>query len=176
MRHLSSEFLGFYIKVKQKGHKFVAVTNISPKASLNIVLDVRASIKRLSKHPSSKNVIRFNSIISGKQNYYGKATNCNKVFKTIDYKTYPYNYHKLSNFITTKRVPSKIFKEKYKNARCHFIMDQVLFPLYAVRFEKPLCHSQKSIYTETDDPNINTGVGEYIDNNHYMEMAQHSYF
>ncbi|MGL6105212.1 group II intron reverse transcriptase/maturase, partial [Romboutsia sp.] len=85
LRKNNTEFLGFKLKVKLKGKKYVCNSRMTQKAKQNTVNKLKQQIKNIQKSQNNKEVSKLNSMILGSHNYYRYATHVSKDFSGIDF-------------------------------------------------------------------------------------------
>ena len=74
-----SDFLGFKIKVHRKSEKYVVKSQIADKSIKRIKQNLTTQAKRVLNPQTTEvqEIIRYNSMVEGLQNYYRIATNVN---------------------------------------------------------------------------------------------------
>lgn len=86
LKKKSTEFLGFSIKAKKKGTKWVTQTNIVESKIEDIIIKAREHIKKISKHADAKTVFSYNSFVMGIKNYFQYATNVNIDLSEVEFR------------------------------------------------------------------------------------------
>ena len=131
-------FLGFKLKVVQKGAKKVVKSHISDKAKKSIIKSLVENIKRF-KH--TKNIgydlWLYNSKIIGFHNYYQIATHCNLDFRSIAFIV----SRALKNNLKLKRngIATGYIKEKYGNSKqLRFVGSTAVVPIAYIQNRIPL--------------------------------------
>ena len=84
----SSDFLGFKIKVVPQGkskYGYVAKTDMCDKALKKSKANLRQKILEIQNHTKAEEVKKYNSAVTGIQNYYRIATNVYNNLTEIDY-------------------------------------------------------------------------------------------
>ena len=179
IRKKSSEFLGFRFKAKSKGDKIVINSHMTEKAIRKCIENLKDSIRKIRESPTPKNVLRYNSIVMGIQNYYSIATNVNLDLRELDYKIHAFRYNQLKWVMTKRGVTSKTYNEKYKgyNYKKQFVAGLCLFPLPAVKHKHPVGFSQEICdYTVKGRLKIHSNLKININILHYiMENAPQNY-
>lgn len=143
-----SEFLGFKLKVKPKGKKFVVQSHISDKALKNAKEDISkcvADIKRpANKKEQYKAIAKYNATVSGLHNYYQIATNVSLDFAKIAFHIKKQMNNRLD--IKTSGTLNKGFiKEKYgKSKQLRFLNGHPLIPVGYIR-TKDAKHKKKVV-------------------------------
>lgn len=159
----STEFLGFSIKAKPKGKKLVAQSHMSDKAKEKFRNDIKEYLLKIQKHPTVKNVNRYNSMILGKQEYYKIATQVNIDMNEIAFLI----SRKIKN--RTKQVQSKtgyiskLYKERYNTkAKKIYVAKIVLFPIGDIKHKNPMCFSPlKCNYTSEGRKEVHDSLKNY---------------
>ncbi|MFE8719497.1 group II intron reverse transcriptase/maturase [Streptococcus pyogenes] len=143
-----SEFLGFKLKVKPKGKKFVVQSHISDKALKNAKEDISkcvADIKRPANEKEQyKAIAKYNAAVSGLHNYYQIATNVSLDFAKIAFHIKKQMNNRLD--IKTNGTLNKGFvKEKYgKSKQLRFLNGHPLIPVGYIR-TKDAKHKKKVV-------------------------------
>ena len=143
-----SEFLGFKLKVKPKGKKYVVSSHMSDKSLKNAKEKISKCVKAIKRPSNSKEqykeIIQYNATVSGLHNYYCIATNVNLDFAKIAFDIKKQMKNKLD--IKTNGIISKGFiKEKYgKSKQVRFLNGHPLIPVGYVQ-TKDAQHKRKSI-------------------------------
>ena len=143
-----SEFLGFKLKVKPKGKKFVVQSHISDKALKNAKEDISkcvADIKRPANEKEQyKAIAKYNATVSGLHNYYQIATNVSLDFTKIAFHIKKQMNNRLD--IKTSGTLNKGFiKEKYgKSKQLRFLNGHPLIPVGYIR-TKDAKHKKKVV-------------------------------
>lgn len=136
IRKNKSEFLGFTLIAKRKKHKFVAITNVSPRRTMEIIKKLRSLIKGIQKEPTFRTVTHYNNYVIGIKNYYRNATHVNIDFSEIAYRLLRTLYNRLKSVgkYDIPKNPSKIYKlYNINNYRTFEIMGIHLHPLADIR-------------------------------------------
>ena len=143
-----SEFLGFKLKVKPKGKKFVVQSHISDKALKKAKENISkcvADIKRPANEKEQyKAIAKYNATVSGLHNYYQIATNVSLDFAKIAFHIKKQMNNRLD--IKTSGTLSKGFiKEKYgKSKQIRFLNGHPLIPVGYIR-TKDAKHKKKVV-------------------------------
>ena len=143
-----SEFLGFKLKVKPKGKKFVVQSHISDKALKKAKENISkcvADIKRPANEKEQyKAIAKYNATVSGLHNYYQIATNVSLDFTKIAFHIKKQMNNRLD--IKTSGTLSKGFiKEKYgKSKQLRFLNGYPLIPVGYIR-TKDAKHKKKVV-------------------------------
>jgi hypothetical protein len=139
LRKANSNFLGFRIKARKKAHKRVVCSHMSVKAVEAVEKKLTDQVKSIQKVPpwlQTREIWRFNEMVTGIHNYYALATliskDCAKIGRIID--TAIKNRFK-------KRVKREgeldpkgyIYKRYGKSRQLRFIKGQPVLPIAYVR-------------------------------------------
>jgi len=145
----SSEFLGFSIKVVRKGRTrfgYVAKSNMSKKAKVNVFQKIKDAIKAIKRKPCTQTVWNFNTIVMGIQNYYSAATQITINLNELNLHLRKTLYNRLKNIRTEASFGemTKTLQGRYKGykAKLYKIQDMVFVPIHAQRWRKTLGFSQ----------------------------------
>lgn len=139
-----SEFLGFKMKINNKGNKPVIKSHISDKAKKKIKEQIKNQIIKIQKNTTCQNVGRYNSMILGMHNYYKVATHVNSDFSEISYIVNRTLYNRTKNIKSKNGIKSECYKKFYgdynfKNVYIHGI---ALFPIAGIKTKPPMNFSQ----------------------------------
>lgn len=85
LRKNYSEFLGFKMKVRDKGKKKVVKSHVSDKAKKRIIEKLKEKHINLQKNTIRSNVVNYNATVLGMHNYYSSATHVSADFSEIAY-------------------------------------------------------------------------------------------
>ena len=143
-----SEFLGFKLKVKPKGKKFVVQSHISDKALKNAKENISkcvADIKRPANEKEQyKAIARYNATVSGLHNYYQIATNVSLDFAKIAFHIKKQMNNRL-DLKTNGTLNKGFIKDKYgKSKQLRFLNGHPLIPVGYVQ-TKDAKHKKKDI-------------------------------
>ena len=142
LRKEFSIFLGIKFKAIKNKNKLTARSYVSDKARKTILILIRKEIKELQKRRTALQVLKFNSVILGIQNYYRMTTMVSIDFSKIGY-------------IVSKSLINRIGKssdekdEKYKlrykgyNFQVWNVAGTTVFTLQAIKFKIPKLFSAK---------------------------------
>ena len=132
LRKNNTEFLGFKLKVKLKGKKYVCNSRMTKKAKQNTVNKLKQQIKNIQKSQKDKEVSKLNSMILGSHNYYRYATHISKDFSDIDFLVRKTLRARLKNVINNKPKLSKTYERLYGkyNGKIVTIKNTTIFPIY----------------------------------------------
>jgi group II intron reverse transcriptase/maturase len=151
LRKNSSDFLGFKIKVVPKGtarYGYVAKTDMCDKAKAKVFGNIRNCVLQIQSHTTVENITRYNSAVTGIQNYYKIATNIYNNLDRINYSLIRTHYNRLR--IIAKRVRfgdtpmdfQKRTKGLSRDKRIYQIKRINLLPLTGVHHKPPMNFSQ----------------------------------
>lgn len=157
VRKKSIEFLGFKIKVhkKRKNSKYVVNSHISPKALKDKGEKLANQVKEFCKYQGSdreaKEVVVYNSMVMGIQNYYRIATNVANDLNKIQARNYRIMYNRLNtqrgNRLTKQgRTLTDIEKKRYgKSKSLRYIKGtrEPIYPIYFVQFKNPIAFNRR---------------------------------
>lgn len=156
------EFLGFKIKVKWNPvkQKYTVKSHISDKALADKSAKLIEQAKRIchagNTNQEVKEIVAYNSIVIGLQNYYKIATNVASDLNHVQQRTYRLFYNGLNTqngqrLVKTGRELSDIEKQKYgKYKSLRFVKGtgEPIYPIYAVKFKNPMAFNRnKCLYT-----------------------------
>ncbi|MGL5715873.1 MAG: group II intron reverse transcriptase/maturase [Paraclostridium sp.] len=171
LRKNYTEFLGFKLKVRLKGKKYVVNSRMTSKAKQNTINKLKKQIKIIQKNQNDKEVSKLNSMILGSHNYYKYATYVNKDFSEINFLVKKTLRARLKNVINNKPKLSKTYIKFYGNynGKLVTINNTTVFPIYGCKTRNPMCFSQdKCNYTAKGRQLIHdslqgfSGVIEYL--------------
>ncbi|WP_308462467.1 group II intron reverse transcriptase/maturase [Clostridium weizhouense] len=144
LRRNYTEFLGFRLKVKLKGKKYVCNSKITKKAKQNIIAKLKEQVKIIQRKQKIKEVSKLNSMILGVHNYYKYATHVSIEFSEIDFLVRKTLEIRLRSLISSKPRLSETHKRLYGryNGKQITIRDITMFPIYGCKTKVALCFSQ----------------------------------
>ncbi|MGL4358157.1 MAG: group II intron reverse transcriptase/maturase [Cetobacterium sp.] len=148
LRKEFSIFLGIKFKAVKNRKKLTARSYISDKARKAIIILIRQEIKELQKRRTAQQVLKFNSIILGIQNYYRMATMVNIDFSKIGYIV---NKSLMNRIGKPSDKKDKKYKLRYKgyNFQVWNIAGNTIFTLQAIKFKIPkLLSAKKKVQKE----------------------------
>lgn len=146
-----SDFLGFKLKLRPKGSKWILKSQMTDKAATKCKMNIRAAIQRLGKRPNQWSVMQFNAMILGLHNYYRIAT-----FVYIDFDRIAFDVRKslicrTRSHSTKTGLRSQAFQNYYGdfNGKIFNVAGMALYPINGVKTSPPMCFSQNICnYTE----------------------------
>lgn len=151
LRRNHSEFLGIKFKVRKKGKRYVCKSNMSNKAKLKTIKDIRKEIKLLQKNPTNKQAQKFNSMILGKQLYFRKATDVYLDFEYINWSVIKSLDNRLRNSLSNRLGKNSTYIKLYgeHNIKYRTIDRITLYPIQCISTVPPMNFNQDmNIYTE----------------------------
>lgn len=151
------EFLGFSIKVhkKKKDSKYVVCSHISPKALKNKSDKLANQVKIFCKYKNSdkgaKEVVIYNSMVLGIQNYYRIATHVASDLSTVQMRVYRIMHNRLNtqNGNSLRKQGRKLTEQesqrfgKSKSLRYIAGTREPIYPVYYVQFKAPIAFNRK---------------------------------
>jgi group II intron reverse transcriptase/maturase len=139
-----SEFLGFKIKVRDKGKKKVVKSHVSDKAKKKIVENLKQRLTKLQKDTTKNNVISYNSAVLGAHNYYRVATHVNADFSRMAYIVNKNIDNRTKKIRGKTGIKSKVYEKFYGNYnfKVTYIHEIALFPMGGIRTKPPMSFSQ----------------------------------
>ncbi len=154
-RHM--EFLGFSIKVhkKKKDSKYVVDSHISSKAlkdkSDKLANQVKVFCKYKDSDQGAKEVVIYNSMVLGIQNYYRIATNVASDLNKIQQRTYRIMYNRLNtqsgNALRKEgRKLTPLEKQRFgKSKSLRYVAGtrEPIYPIYYIQFKNPMAFNRK---------------------------------
>ncbi|MEE1198430.1 MAG: group II intron reverse transcriptase/maturase [Acutalibacteraceae bacterium] len=152
------EFLGFSIRVqkKKKDTKYVVNSHISQKALKEKGDKLAKQVKEFCKYKDStdgaKEVVIYNSMVLGIQNYYRIATNVAKDLNKAQRRNYRIMYNRLNTqsgnaLRKTGRTLTELEKKRFgKSKSLRYIAGtkEPIYPIYYVQFKNPMALNRKT--------------------------------
>lgn len=138
LRKKNSEFLGFRIKVRRKGDKWVVKSGLTKKAMKEASESLKEMVKEIQKAEDSKNryelISKLNSKIMGMHSYYRLATNVSKDFSEINEGHRVTLYNRVLKKLKNPREgkldeDSALFKRYGKSDQLRFVNGYPLVPV-----------------------------------------------
>lgn len=207
VRKRNMEFLGFSIKVhkKTKDSKYVVESHISQKALKDKGEKLANQVKVFCSYQGSdkeaKEVVIYNLMVLGIQNYYRIATNVASDLNSIQIRNYRIMYNRLNTqkgnrLVKKGRTLTEIEKKRYgKSKSLRYIAGtrEPIYPICYVQFKNPIAfnrrvcpytiegrkiiHDNLEINTTLLYQLMNRKIGnssiEYYDNRISLYSAQH---
>lgn len=174
VRKKHMEFLGFNIRVhkKNKNGKYVVTSHINPKALKSKSDKLAKQVKTFCSYQGSteeaKEVVIYNSMVIGIQNYYRIATNVAKDLNRIQQRVYRIMHNRLNTqkgnrLVRNGRPLTPLEKARYgKSKSLRFIAGtkEPIYPIYYVQFKIPMAFNHKICpYTEEGRKLIHERLG-----------------
>ena len=151
LRKNYSEFLGFKIKVRNKGKKKVVKSQISDKAKIKIITNLKDKLIKLQKNTTRNNVVSYNAAILGVHNYYRVATHVSLDFSKIAYIVNKSLNNRTKKIRSQNGTKSKVYERVYGhyNFKVTYVHEIALFPIGGIKTKPPMNFSQDiSNYTK----------------------------
>lgn len=162
-----SEFLGFKMKVRNKGKKYIVRSFMSDKAKEKVKKEISDCIDKI-QHPKNeqeqhKAIFRYNSVVIGIHNYYRYATCVNLDFGNIAFCTGKKLKNRLGRQGLTKqgKLENGYIKQYYgKSEQLRFLKGHPIVPVGYIRHKNPL-GKKRSVnrYTPEGREEIHTALG-----------------
>lgn len=149
LRKHYSEFLGFKLKVHEKGKypngtkRYVIHSHISDKALKNIQQKAKYHIHKIQKPDDRKTayeaVQNYNAFVMGEHNFYRLATNAGRDFAKIAFPISKSFKIRLKENISNKGICSSLIKKRYgKSKQLIYVYGFALIPIGYIRHKTPL--------------------------------------
>ncbi len=149
LREHYSEFLGFKLKVREKGKypngekRYVIHSHISDKALKKIHTQAKYYIHKMQKPDDRKNayevVQNYNAFVMGVHNYYCIATNVSQDFAKTAFPISKSLKARLKENISNKGICSSLIKKRYgKSKQLMYVYGFALIPMGYVKHKAPL--------------------------------------
>lgn len=151
LRKNYSEFLGFKMKVRKKGKKYVVKSHISDKSKDKIKKELKRKIGYMKKVTTPSTVNMYNATILGMQNYYSCASMVSMDFYRIGYDLSKRLYNQTIKRRSKTGTKSKAYGKFYKdyNFKVIYIAGVALYPIQGIRYRNAMAFTQEiSNYTE----------------------------
>lgn len=146
-----SDFLGFKLKLRPKGGKWVVKSQLTEKALLKCKDTIRGAIKRIGKKPSVPSVMQFNATVLGLHNYYKVATYVYTDFDRIAFDVRKCLLCRTKRYRSNMGLRSQAFQQFYGDfhGKIFYVANLALFPINGIKTKPPMCFSQDICnYTE----------------------------
>lgn len=165
------DFLGFKMKVTRKANKYVVTSHICDKALKTINEELKQQAKRIA-HPrkgytQQRELILYNSMVMGIQNYYSAATEVNYDLHVIQWEISKILYNRLnrgrwSQIGKKGRKLTEIEKKRYgysKTVRYFTPTKEPIYPIGCIKHKHALPFAQDiTSYTENGRKKIHTNL------------------
>ena len=151
-----SEFLGFKLKVRKKGKKYVVRSHMSEKAYKKAHEKLSEEVKKLAHSPDDTaqfmQLHNYNAVVAGLHEYYCIATEISEDFGKLAFSINKQLRNRLKGDISRKGTLRKGFiKEKYgKSRQMRFLHERPLVPVGYVQ-PKNAQHKRKSVNKYTPE-------------------------
>ena len=142
LRKEFSIFLGIKFKAVKNRNKLTVRSYVSDKARKAILTLINQEIKELQKRRTALQVLKFNSVILGIQNYYRMATMVNIDFRKIGYIVNKSLMNRIGKPSGKKDNKYKLRYKRY-NFQVWNVAETTIFTLQAVKFKIPKLFSVK---------------------------------
>ncbi|EPY2296318.1 group II intron reverse transcriptase/maturase [Clostridium sporogenes] len=151
LKRNSSNFLGFKIKAIPKGktkYGYIAKTEMNEKALKRTKCNLKNKVKDIQKSITSQNVIKYNLMVLGIQNYYKIATNIYNNLTEVNYTLMKSTRIRLRNCSKTIRFEEtsanfkRLVKGIKKDSKIVSILNIPMLPLTEVHHCNPKNFSQ----------------------------------
>lgn len=138
------EFLGFNLKVHDKGKKRVCQSRVCDKAYSRIKEEIKSRIKQIKRKQTNEVVYNYNAFILGIHEYYKVATFGYLDFNEIGYELRKFIYNQLRGIATNCGEPSKTFIRLYGHSeeKRYFVNGIALYPIRGFKMSPPMNFSQ----------------------------------
>jgi len=171
------EFLGFKIKVtwNHQKNKYTVFSHISDKAlavkSEKLIEQVKKICHAGSSDSEVREIVLYNAMVMGIQNYYSIATMVSSDLNHIQQRTYRLLYNGLNTqngnrLVKTGRdlTETEIQRYgKYKSLRYIKGTGEPIYPIYAIQFKNPMAFSIKNcLYTPEGREKIHDYLGNEL--------------
>ncbi|PGW33904.1 group II intron reverse transcriptase/maturase [Bacillus thuringiensis] len=139
-----TDFLGFKLKVWNKGKKKLLKSHVSNKAKQRIIEKIKESITKIKSNPSTNEANRFNALILGFHNYYKVATNVSVDFAQIAFLVKKNLYNSTKSIRGSTGLQTKTYRKLYGkyNFKPVYISKVALFPIAGIRTSPPMNFKQ----------------------------------
>ena len=156
-RKRAMEFLGFSIRVHRKNQntKYVVQSHISQKALADKNNKLANQVKKFCKYKDSTNgakeVVVYNAMVLGIQNYYRIATNVASDLNQIQRRVYRIMYNRLNTqrgtgLLTKGRTLTPLEKQRFGKSKSMRYMAgtrEPIYPIYYVQFKNPMAYNRR---------------------------------
>lgn len=151
-----SEFLGFKLKVRKKGKKYVVRSHMSEKAYKKAHEKLSEEVKKLAHSPDDTaqfmQLHNYNAVVTGLHEYYCIATEISEDFGKLAFSINKQLRNRLKGDISRKgTLRNGFIKEKYgKSRQMRFLHERPLVPVGYVQ-PKNAQHKRKSVNKYTPE-------------------------
>lgn len=139
-----SEFLGFKLKLRPKGGKWVLKSHMTDKAQKKCRENIRAAIGMIDREPNQWSVMRFNAMVLGLHEYYKIATNVYADFDRIAFDVRKMLLCRTKGHRNKTGLKSRAFQNFYGDftGKIFHVAGIALFPINGIKTTPPMCFSQ----------------------------------
>lgn len=139
-----TEFLGFKIKARKKGDRYVAHSNMTEKAFETAKNTIQKRIVDMQKNPSPETVGLYNSTVLGIQNYYRIATHINTDMNRLAHILSRKLRNRIKGVQSKTGNVSETYKKFYRNNyKITYVCNIALFPIGDIQTRTALGFNQK---------------------------------
>ena len=155
MKQRYSEFLGFKMKVRPKGKKYVVCSHMSGKAIAHAKEKISAAIKAIQHAANSREqyiaIQKYNSTVTGLHNYYRLATRVSEDFSDLSQGLKKQMENRLKGLTKSGKLQEGFIKERYgKSKQLRFLNGHPLAPMAYVQTRNAQ-HKKKTVNRYTPD-------------------------
>lgn len=170
LRKHDSEFLGFSIKVRDKGNKLSAKVNMSKESKNKVVEQLKKQLKEIRYCPTERMANQYNMMVLGYHNYYRYASQIYADMKEIGHRTAYTRKMRLKQHehdFPKKKEVSKVYLVNYTlNRKSYKISNVWLLPIEDCSWKLIPGYKQDiSIYKEESRVKIFSHVNYIMQNN-----------
>lgn len=176
-----TEFLGFKLKLINKGNKKVIKSHVSDKSKEKVIKHFKQGIIKIQREQSLDAVNKFNSSILGKHQYYSLATHVSKDFKEVDFLVRKNLENRTSKIRSKNGIISKTYERFYGDyrGRKFFLLKLIIFPISLVKNKTPRNFTQETcnytvegrILVHNTLSGVNIGILHYLMRNPIKERS-----
>lgn len=151
LRKGHSEFLGFKLRLMQKGNKKVVRSNMTDKAKNKVIKEIKLKIDLMRNFQNNTYVARYNSTIIGIQNYYQIATHITEDLSEIDFLVRKRLHNRTKECRSKRGLISNLYKQRYGKwkGKKIYVCGMILFPIAYTQTKPPINFTQTTCnYTE----------------------------
>lgn len=150
-----SEFLGFKLKVRKKGRKYVVRSHMSNKAYQKAHEKLSEEVKKLAHASEDAQFIqlqKYNSVVAGLHEYYGIATEASHDFGRLAFDINKQLRNRLKGYLSkTGYLKDGFIKQKYGQSRqLRFLHKRPVVPIGYAR-PKNAQHKRKAVNKYTPE-------------------------
>ena len=142
-----SEFLGFKLKVKKKGNKYVLTSRVTDKALERCYKDLKEQLQWVKGPKNDKDQLLaigiYNLKVQGIQNYYSIATECVQDFKKIG-NDLRYQIDKMARKLNEhESVPAQYEKYEVYRRQLRIINGQIILPISGFKHKDAMAKNRQ---------------------------------